>query len=156
MKIWRRGHMSSGMNPKGAGQNRIHFCLAIGKAVTAMQSISLLFLLACLTVVQADPTSNGNSAVTNSVDGPHKPSVYVGGAVQKPGRYDWFPGMTVVDAIQVAGGFTDSKGHLALILRIVDGHTIRIKFNADTFPYGAEKPPSLEDGDTVSVPKRIF
>ena len=120
-----------------------------------MRGIGILFLLVCLTVVRAGPASHDSSAGTNSVDSPHKPSVDVDGAVQKPGRYDWFPGMTVVDAIQAAGGFT-STNHLAWITRIEGGHSSRVIFHADTFPYGVKKPPLLKDGDMVSVPKRIM
>jgi polysaccharide export outer membrane protein len=121
-----------------------------------MRSIAILLVLFCMAVVRAGPTSHDASAATNSAVSSHKPSVYVGGNVQKPGRYDWFPGMTVVDAIQAAGGFEDSTGHLAFIMRIEGGYNIRINFDADKFPYGVKQPPLLKDGDTVSVPRRII
>ena len=120
-----------------------------------MRCIGILLLLVSLTGVYAAPVSHSSSTATNSAESSSKPSVYVDGQVQKPGRYDWFPGMTVVDAIEAAGGLKDSTGHLIWITRIVDGHTIRITFHADTFSYGVKKPPLLKDGDMVSVPKKI-
>jgi protein involved in polysaccharide export with SLBB domain len=75
--------------------------------------------------------------------------------VQKPGRYDWFPGMTVVDVIQAAGGFT-STNHWVWIERTEGGCLHRIAFNADTIPYGLKKPFLLQDGDMVSVPKNVI
>jgi hypothetical protein len=120
-----------------------------------MRSIGILFLLVCLTVVRAGPVSHDSSAVTNSAAGFHKPSIYIYGQVQKPGPYDWFQGMTVVDAVQAAGGFT-STNHSVEIERIEDGHGIfhHIIFNPDTFPHDMKMPPMLmlNDSDIISVP----
>jgi len=120
-----------------------------------MRSTGILFLLVCLTVVQAGPVSHDSSAATNSPASSNKPSVQVYGQVKKPGHYDWFSGMTVIDAIQAAGGFT-STNQLVWIQRVESGHSSRIAFHADTFPYGAKKPPLLKDGDLVSVPEKIL
>jgi len=120
-----------------------------------MRGIGILLLLVCLTVVRAAPVAHDSSVATNSADSSRKPSIYVTGQVQNPGRYDWLQGMTVVDAIQAAGGFT-STNHLVWIERIEGGHSSRIVFHSDTFPYGVRKPPMLKDGDLVSVPKRIL
>lgn len=118
-----------------------------------MRSIGIIFLLVCLAVVRAGPVSHDSSVATNSAVSFHKPSVYIFGQVQKPGRYDWFHGMTVVDAVQAAGGFT-STNHWVGIERIEDGHLHRIAFNPDTFPHDMKMPPMLmlNDGDMVSVP----
>ncbi len=84
-----------------------------------------------------------------------KPSIYVYGDVEKPGRHDWFPGMTVMDAIQAAGGIKGSNSHMVRINRIADGHTIRITFQADKFSYGVKKPPLLKEGDIVSAAEKV-
>ena len=118
-----------------------------------MRGISILFLLVCLTVVRAGPVLHDSSVATNSAASFHKPSVYIFGQVQKPGRYDWFQGMTVFDAVQAGGGFT-STNHWVGIERIEDGHFHRIAFNPDTFPFGMKMPLMLMliDGDMLSVP----
>jgi protein involved in polysaccharide export with SLBB domain len=116
-----------------------------------MRSINIFLLLVFLTSTCGIQVSNANSSPTNSADGSIKAYVDVGGGVKKPGQYEWFPGMTVVDAISAAGGFTDSTEHIAVITHS-DG--TREKFNADTFPYATKKPPLLKAGDVISVPKR--
>jgi len=121
-----------------------------------MRSLGILFLLVCLTSMRAGTVSSDSSATTNATDSSYKPSIYIDGQVQKPGSYAWFPGMTIVDAIQAAGGFANSTNHLVWIMRVENGHQNRVKFNADTFLYGVEKAPSLEDGDVISVPNRIL
>ena len=117
-----------------------------------MRSLGILFLLVCSTIVRAGPVSHDSSIATNSADSSRKPSIYVTGQVQKPGRYDWFQGMTVVDAITTAGGLKQSNGHYTRITR-TDGTAIM--FHADTFPYGVSKPPLLKAGDTVEVRKKL-
>jgi len=112
-----------------------------------MRSIGILLLFVCL-VARAAPVSHDSSVATNSADGSHRPSIYVDGQVQKPGRYDWFQGMTVVDAITVAGGLKQSASHRIEIIR----DDSRVIFHADTFPYGVKKPPLLKAGDFISVP----
>lgn len=118
-----------------------------------MRSIVIFLLLVFLTNACVIGVSRANLATTNSTESSIRPYIYVSGGVIKPGRYDWFPGMTVVDAINAAGGFTDSAGHHILILHS-DGS--RESFNWDTFAFGADKPPVLRADDNISVPKRIF
>jgi hypothetical protein len=118
-----------------------------------MRSIIIFLLLVSLTSACGIQVSYANSAPTNSANGSIKAYVEVGGGVKNPGRYEWFPGMTVVDALNAAGGFADPTNHIAWILH-ADG--TRVKFNVDTFPFGKEKPPFLNAGDVVSVPKRIL
>ena len=110
-----------------------------------MRSLIVSFLLACVASVFAGSISHDPSAPTNSVP---KPSIYVDGEVQKPGRYDWFSGMTVVDAINAAGGLSRSASHRILIVR-ADGS--RIVFHMDSNPNDVKKAPALYAGDVVSV-----
>jgi protein involved in polysaccharide export with SLBB domain len=114
-----------------------------------MRSIGIFLLFLFATGVYAAPTSQRSLATTNSAIIPAKPSIVVSGQVQKPGRYDWVPGMTVVDAIAVAGGLKQSAGHR---IRISHDDGSLIIFHSDTFPYGVKKPPLLKAGDSVSIP----
>ncbi len=80
--------------------------------------------------------------VTNAV------VVYVSGAVTHPGHYDWFDGMTVLDAIKAAGGFTDFAGP-RLKISHADGTSIFVDRGGDTsLP--------LKTSDLISVPRRIL
>src|ERR1043165_7718379 len=75
--------------------------------------------------------------------------VYVSGGVHKAGRYDWIKGMTLVDAIDAAGGFTESAELRVGILHL-DGVT-------ESYPRGSTNaPPRLKAGDKIYVPKRLF
>ena len=78
-----------------------------------MRSIVIFLLLVYLTSTCGNHLSYANFAPTNSANSSLKAYVDVGGGVQNPGRYEWFPGMTVVDAINDAGGFTDAAIHSA-------------------------------------------
>jgi protein involved in polysaccharide export with SLBB domain len=60
--------------------------------------------------------------------------------------------MTVLDGINVAGGFTDSAGHRIKIVHI-DG--VVESYDCSMLDI-TNKPPWLRVGDEVSVPKRIF
>lgn len=51
--------------------------------------------------------------------------VFILGEVNKPGQYPYQPGMTVLTAVAVAGGFTyRAQTERASILRNVDGHSM--------------------------------
>ena len=121
-----------------------------------MRGIGFLFLLVCLISIRAEPVSSGSSGTANSTNSSHKPSIFVDGLVQKPGRYDWFSNMTVVDAIEAAGGFTNPTNHLVRITRTESGHQNRIIFDADKSLHGLDKAPSLKEGDVISVPGKIL
>jgi polysaccharide export outer membrane protein len=79
----------------------------------------------------------------------------VGGEVKIPNRYVWTPGMTVLRAIDIAGGFTDfSRKGKVIITRF---KTHRQEYEDCT---KALKRPDLDlpiyPGDTVHVNKRIW
>jgi len=83
-----------------------------------------------------------------------EPAVYVAGGVQKPGGYDWFKGMTVLDAIKAAGGLTDlSVSVVGITITHADGTQAHYTFGPDDD--AAKKLVSLNDGDTVYVAERL-
>lgn len=73
---------------------------------------------------------------------------YILGEVNTPGSYPYVNGMSVINAVAVAGGFTyrARKGRIR-IERLVDGETIEIEADSDT--------PVLP-GDVITVPERFF
>jgi len=79
---------------------------------------------------------------------PRAAQVYVLGAVGRPGAFRYEPGMTVLQALTMAGGVTarGSEGRTKVI-RIVDGKKVEKKVKpADT----------LEPEDRLEVPERFF
>ena len=74
--------------------------------------------------------------------------IFVLGEVNKPGGDPYQPGMTVVTAAAVAGGFTYRavQGYVSVV-RTVNGHAVEGKATRQTF---------LQPGDVVTVYERWF
>jgi polysaccharide export outer membrane protein len=74
--------------------------------------------------------------------------IFVLGEVSKPGQYPYQPGMTVVTAVAVAGGFTyRAVSDYASVVRTRDGVAIEGKATRQSF---------VEPGDVISVFERRF
>ena len=74
--------------------------------------------------------------------------IFVLGEVTKPGQYPYQPGMTVLTAVAVAGGFTfRAQTDEASILRKIDGHPVEGRV-----PRGTE----VQPGDVVNILERYF
>ena len=74
--------------------------------------------------------------------------IYVLGEVNKPGQYPYQPGMTVVTAAAVAGGFTyRAVEDYAAVVRTVDGDSVEGKASRQAF---------LSPGDVITVYERRF
>ncbi|HEY0425968.1 MAG TPA: polysaccharide biosynthesis/export family protein [Rhodopila sp.] len=74
--------------------------------------------------------------------------IFVLGEVSKPGQYPYQPGMTVVTAVAVAGGFTyRAFNDYASVVRTRDGVAIEGKAIRQSF---------VEPGDVISVFERRF
>lgn len=74
--------------------------------------------------------------------------IYVLGEVNKPGQYAYQPGMTVVTAVAVAGGFTYRavEGYAAVV-RTVDGTAVEGRASRQSF---------VRPGDVITVLERRF
>jgi polysaccharide export outer membrane protein len=79
---------------------------------------------------------------------PEATRVFVSGEVRHPGAFPFARGLTIRQAVSLAGGFTEdaSKGS-ARVVRVADGGTREIKLKIDE---------PLEPGDTVVVKARLF
>jgi polysaccharide export outer membrane protein len=88
----------------------------------------------------------------------HKPSVaveviayrpiYVLGEVNKPGQYPYQPGMTVVTAVAVAGGFTyRAYERYASIVRSGEGNAVEGRASRQAF---------VQPGDVITIFERRF
>ncbi|KRN94049.1 DNA uptake protein related DNA-binding protein [Pediococcus stilesii] len=85
-----------------------------GKGGQNQQSESSLDASSSFSMDRSSSMSNGKERRTNSSDTPTKPSknqktmVDVKGAVKNPGVYEVKDGMRVIDAVEIAGGMTNS------------------------------------------------
>lgn len=74
--------------------------------------------------------------------------VYVIGEVSSPGSYAYVNGMTVVNAVAVAGGFTyrARKGRISIV-RAEEERKIKFRADMDT---------KVLPGDVIEIPERFF
>ena len=83
-----------------------------------------------------------------SVEIRHYRQIYVLGEVNKPGAYAFRPGMTVLTAVSLAGGFTYRALQSRVgVIRIADGNSREYRAPPDAL---------LAPGDTVQVFQRHF
>ncbi len=74
--------------------------------------------------------------------------IFILGEVNKPGQYAYQPGMTLLSAVSVAGGFTyRAVESYASIVRDVDGHVIEGKVDRQAL---------IQPSDVITVFERRF
>ena len=78
---------------------------------------------------------------------------YVGGEVRSPSRYTWTDDITLLKAINTAGGFTDyaNRGKVE-VMRGKERQT----FNCEELRLHPERDPPILPGDSIYVPRSIF
>ncbi len=84
-------------------------------------------------------------------------SVYINGAVNKPGSYALTVGLTVLQAISQAGGLNKfgSKGKVEILRNQTSGEPERIKVNLGDIEKGKQADIPLAPGDVIRVGKRV-
>ena len=83
--------------------------------------------------------------------------VFVFGEVQKPGTFVYQDGMSIVQAVTVAGGFTRTAAQNATsVTRRVKGQEVRVKVHVQDIALGKAPNFTLEPGDIVFVPESLF
>jgi len=83
--------------------------------------------------------------------------ISVVGAVADPGAFPLEPGMTVVQAISMAGGFSslaDRNG--TVVTRRVEGKTVRYRVPVERVSKGQAEDIEVAAGDIIFVPERLF
>jgi polysaccharide biosynthesis/export protein len=96
-----------------------------------------------------------NPQVTVIVTQINSQRVYILGEVNRAGAYPLLPGMTVLQALSSAGGFTQfAKEKSIYLLRQVDGKQQKYPFNYKDVVAGkkSEQNTLLKAGDTIVVP----
>jgi protein involved in polysaccharide export with SLBB domain len=83
--------------------------------------------------------------------------VFVFGEVQKPGTFAYQDGMSVVQAVTLAGGFTKTAARNSTsVTRRVRGQEVKVKVNVQDIALGKVPNFTLEPGDIVYVPESLF
>jgi len=83
--------------------------------------------------------------------------IFVFGEVQKPGTFPYEEGMSVVQAVTLAGGFTrNASQNSTSVTRRVNGQEVKVKVNVQDIALGKASNFLLEPGDIVFVPESLF
>jgi polysaccharide export outer membrane protein len=83
--------------------------------------------------------------------------VFVFGEVQKPGTFVYQDGMSIVQAVTLAGGFTRSASQNSTsVTRRIRGQEVKIKVTVQDIALGKVPNFTLEPGDIVYVPESLF
>jgi polysaccharide export outer membrane protein len=109
---------------------------------------SEVFRVGLLELQSGNPEKNIQLKAGDTVYFPKASQVYVMGSVARPGPIHYEEGMTVLQALTLAGGVTDrgSAGRTKVI-RIVDGKKVEKKVKATDI---------VQPEDTLVVPERFF
>ena len=98
-----------------------------------------------------------NPHVSVYVDEYASKRVSVVGAVANPGAFRLEPGMTVVQAISMAGGFSSLADRDATVVtRRIDGEIIRYRVPVLRVSKGQAEDIEVAAGDIIFVPERLF
>jgi polysaccharide export outer membrane protein len=83
--------------------------------------------------------------------------VFVFGEVQKPGTFTFEDGMSIVQAVTLAGGFTKTAAQNSTsVTRRVQGQEVKVRVNVQDIALGKAPNFTLEPGDIVFVPESLF
>jgi polysaccharide export outer membrane protein len=83
--------------------------------------------------------------------------VFVFGEVQKPGTFPYQDGMTIVQAVTIAGGFTKTAARNSTsVTRRVSGKETKMRVSVQDIALGKAPNLTLEPGDIVYVPESLF
>ena len=83
--------------------------------------------------------------------------IFVFGEVQKPGTFPYEDGMSIIQAVTLAGGFTKTAAkNNSNVTRIVDGQEQKIRVPVEDIGVGKEPNFQLQPGDIVFVPESFF
>jgi len=98
-----------------------------------------------------------NAQVSVIVKEYNSKKVFVFGEVQKPGTFVYEDGMTIVQAVTLAGGFTKQAApNSTSVTRIVDGQEAKVKVPVQDIALGKAQNVALRPGDIVFVPESLF
>jgi polysaccharide export outer membrane protein len=108
---------------------------------------SQVFRLNLKELLSGNPAKNVELMPGDTVYFPKAANVYVMGFVARPGPFRYQEGMTVFQALTLAGGITDKGSQKVKLIRIVDGKQNEIKPKMTDL---------LQPEDTIKVSERFF
>jgi len=82
--------------------------------------------------------------------------VYVLGEVKRPGGIAYRPGLTLLQAITLAGGLTEMGKKKVLVKRVVAGKETKFKVKLNAIIKDSSRDVPLMPDDVIVVPRRIF
>jgi protein involved in polysaccharide export with SLBB domain len=83
--------------------------------------------------------------------------VFVFGKVRDPGTFPYEPGMSIIEAITLAGGFDQlANKDDAFVTRLVEGREQRLEVSIKNISEGNAPNFRLQPGDIVLVPESMF
>jgi polysaccharide export outer membrane protein len=83
--------------------------------------------------------------------------IFVLGMVRKPGTFPFQGGMNVVEAVTLAGGFTETaNANFVVVTRKKNGAEIRIPVPVEQISKGLAANLELQAGDIVFIPDRLL
>ncbi len=99
-----------------------------------------------------------NPSVAVLVKEVNSKKVSVFGQVQKPGQFPMVEGLTVVQAITLAGGFTPiaDRDRIAITRKVSKEKAVRVVFSVAAITEGKMNDIPLQAGDTIYVEERVF
>ena len=99
----------------------------------------------------ADPIVSVTVTEVNSL------TLSISGEIAKDGKIKFIPGMTIVDAIALSGGFTAmaKKNHVKVI-RVVSGQELTYKIPVGAIQDGQRPNFYVAAGDRVFIPERMW
>ena len=84
-------------------------------------------------------------------------TVTVLGQVQKPGSFALAPGMTLLQAVSMAGGFTSiAQKNRVNLTRVTEGKAATVIVNMELIYEGSSDDILLQSGDSIYVNERVF
>ena len=87
----------------------------------------------------------------------HSKQISVIGAVTHPGSFPMRAGLTVVQAVSLAGGFTSLASRNDIVVtREIDGELHRYRVHAERITEGRDQDFPVQARDIIYVPERIF
>ena len=83
--------------------------------------------------------------------------IHILGQVKRPGTFPFQQNMTVLQAVTLAGGFTPiASKNKTTITRKIEGKELIIRAQVDKISKGEKPDISLQAGDIIHVPERVF
>ena len=99
-------------------------------------------------MLSGNPAKNMELLPNDTIYFPRAANIYVTGYVFRPGPIRYQEGLTVFQALTLAGGVTEKGSQKVKIVRVVDGKPTEIK--------GTKLTDLLQPEDTIKVPERFF